>query len=459
MKKTELVFNIQLVAIDFFTLVLSGIAAYFLRLSPWLKDWRPTQAFFAQFSFFQYLPIAVGISLVWMAIFGAAGIYQSKINRGSFEDFIRIVVASSAGVAAITALFFFKKELFDSRFILLAFWFFAIIFTTLDRLAVRAIWRKRKIGVRNVILLGDSAVLEQVKNGLEKNPYFCSRVVNEFRDFDIGLLNNCLKQTQIDEIIICDPNCPREKTMAVANYCEERQIDFRFIPDLYQAFFSNISVETISGFPVLELKRTPLEGWNRFAKRAMDISISLPGIVLLSPFWMAVAIAVKIDSPGPAIVKLKRISRGKQFYLYKFRSMRNNSQDMKIQLSRLNERNDGPLFKMKDDPRITRVGKLIRKTWIDELPQLVNVLKGEMSLVGPRPHEPEEVARYQNHHRRVFFVKSGMTGLAQISGSSKLKFEEEIKFDLYYIKNWSIYQDLKILAKTAVLFFKPKPDC
>ena len=139
--------------------------------------------------------------------------------------------------------------------------------------------------------------------------------------------------------------------------------------------------------------------------------------------------------------------------------MRDNSQDLKSQLAQLNERNDGPLFKMKNDPRITRVGKWIRKTWIDELPQLVNVLKGEMSLVGPRPHEPEEVARYQNHHRRVFFVKSGMTGLAQISGSSKLKFEEEIKFDLYYVKNWSIFQDLKILAKTAVLFFKPKPDC
>jgi len=458
MKKTELVFNIVLVLTDFIVIVAAGIAAYELRISPWLREWRQAGSFFEQFSFFQYLPIDIIVSVIWIMIFAVTGLYQSKINRGSFEDFLKIVIASLAALAATTMLFFFRKELFDSRFIIIAYWFLAIVLTALDRLIIRGIWRKYNLGLRNVVLLGDEQILKQVKYYLEENPYFCSRVVKEFIDFDIDFLKNNLQNVAFDEIIVCDPACSKEKIAAVADYCEEKQIDFRFVPDLYQAFFTNISIETIAGFPVLELKRTPLEGWGKFAKRAVDIAISLPGIILLSPVWLIIGVAIKIDSPGPAIVKFQRISRGQEFYLYKFRSMKDRSHGQKKQLAPINERSDGPFFKIKNDPRVTRIGRFLRETWLDEFPQLINVLKGEMSLVGPRPHEPDEIAHYEKYHKRTFFVKAGMTGLAQISGGSNLKFEEEIKFDLYYIKNWSLFWDFKILLKTAVLFFKKKDD-
>ncbi|MEK7493684.1 MAG: sugar transferase, partial [Patescibacteria group bacterium] len=172
------------------------------------------------------------------------------------------------------------------------------------------------------------------------------------------------------------------------------------------------------------------------------------------------AVLIKLDSEGPVFVALDRITLGKKFAMYKFRSMVDNAHEMKDQLTEFNERKDGgPLFKMHDDPRITRVGRFLRKTRIDELPQLFNVLKGEMSLVGPRPHEPEEVGQYERHHKKLLVVKAGMTGMAQISGSSNLPFEEEVKLDTYYIENWSLFLDIKILLKTIILVFRDRSAC
>ena len=139
--------------------------------------------------------------------------------------------------------------------------------------------------------------------------------------------------------------------------------------------------------------------------------------------------------------------------------MIDNAHLLKKEMTQLNERNDGPLFKMKNDPRVTRVGRFLRRARIDELPQLFNVLRGDMSLVGPRPHEPEEVAKYEKHHKKLLTIKSGMTGMAQVSGSSDLSFEEEVKLDTYYIENWSPALDIKILLKTAVILFKDRSAC
>ncbi len=164
-----------------------------------------------------------------------------------------------------------------------------------------------------------------------------------------------------------------------------------------------------------------------------------------------------MDSAGTVFVKLERIGeRGKTFKLYKFRSMVQNAHRMKESLSEYNERKDGPLFKIKNDPRITRFGGVLRKISFDELPQLYNVLKGEMSLVGPRPHEPQEVARYSKHHKQLLTIKPGITGLAQISGRSKLSFEEESKLDIYYIENWSLGFDFQIIIKTVPVVLSRK---
>ena len=162
---------------------------------------------------------------------------------------------------------------------------------------------------------------------------------------------------------------------------------------------------------------------------------------------------MKFDSRGPVLVRLKRISRNKEFELLKFRSMIKNAEELKASLAVFNERKDGPLFKMKCDPRITKVGRFIRKYRIDELPQFWNIFNCDISLVGPRPHQPDEISRYQKHHKKMLAIKAGATGLAQVSGSSDLPFEQEVTLDTFYVENWSLWLDFKIIAKTILKIF------
>jgi len=200
---------------------------------------------------------------------------------------------------------------------------------------------------------------------------------------------------------------------------------------------------------VIELKRTPLDGWGKIFKRVFDIAFSTIALLILIPFFIVIGIIIKIDSSGPVFVKLERVGRkGKTFTLYKFRSMVVGAHGMKKELKQYNERSDGPLFKMKNDPRITRFGKFLRASSMDELPQFWNVLKSRMSVVGPRPHEPEEVSKYQKHHKTVLTIKPGITGMAQVSGRSDLNFEEEAKLDVYYVENWSMILDLQLIFRT-----------
>ena len=192
-------------------------------------------------------------------------------------------------------------------------------------------------------------------------------------------------------------------------------------------------------------------------KRILDILGAILGITFLLPFFPLIAIAIKLDSSGPILVALDRISNGKTIKVYKFRSMQNNSHRLKYTaLAHLNERKNGPFFKIKNDPRLTATGKLLRKFRLDEFPQLINVLKGELSLVGPRPHEPEETKDYPEKYKNILLAKAGATGLSQVSGASSLPFLKELELDEYYIKNQSFWLDLKIIGKTIlILFFDP----
>ena len=193
-----------------------------------------------------------------------------------------------------------------------------------------------------------------------------------------------------------------------------------------------------------------------FLKRIVDVLGSVSGIIFLSIFfYLPITLAIKLDSDGPVFVSLKRISRGRKIKVYKFRTMFNKSMPLKVILASLNER-DGPFFKVKEDPRITPVGKVLRRFRLDEVPQLFNVLKGELSLVGPRPHEPQEVFFYPEKYRFLLERKGGLTGLAQVSGASSLPFLKELKYDKAYLDNWSLRLDFLILFKTFFLIFDGK---
>jgi len=192
-------------------------------------------------------------------------------------------------------------------------------------------------------------------------------------------------------------------------------------------------------------------------KRIIDILGAVLGITAMLVIFPFIALAIKLDSKGPILIKLDRISEGKIIKAYKFRSMKTGSHDLKYtELAHLNERSEGPFFKIKNDPRLTKTGKILRKFRLDEFPQLINVIKGELSLIGPRPHEPEETKNYPPEYKGLLNAKAGVTGLSQVNGASSLKFLKELELDKYYIENQSFWLDVKIIAKTlAILLFDP----
>jgi lipopolysaccharide/colanic/teichoic acid biosynthesis glycosyltransferase len=235
------------------------------------------------------------------------------------------------------------------------------------------------------------------------------------------------------------------------------------VADLLEVKVLRTEVAEIIGIPVVEVKRTTLEGWGRILKRGFDVVISAILIIILSPIILITMLAIKLDSRGPIFFSRRddgqpvtRVGEGGvPFKYFKFRSMIPNSDSMRYnELADRNIRTDGPMVKIKDDPRVTRVGKIIRRWSIDELPELFLVFIGRMSLVGPRPHLPEEVAKYENYHRKTLTIKPGITGLAQVSGRSDLLFEEEAKLDIYYIENWSMLLDFSILLRTPFAVLK-----
>lgn len=462
MKRSELIFSALLLPVDFCMLILAGLAAYLLRISPWVSQWRPV-LFNLSLPFPRYLGIVFVVSLFGLAVFALSGLYKMRASRKLFQEFSQIVIATSAGIMAIIVFIFLKGEWFDSRFIILAAWLFAIIFVSISRFFMKKLQRylvgKYNVGVHNILVVGGDRMSENIIKEINRQPDLGYRIVKHFPVMDIERIKLAAGNPGIDEVILASPQYSRDEVLDLLNFCEEQRIGFKFVPNLFQTLTTNIEIDTFGGVPLIEIKRTPLDGWGKIAKRTMDILGAIFGLPLLSPFFLIIALMIKLDSEGPVFAKLKRVSQGREFYLYKFRSMIKDAHRMKAKFLEYNERRDGPLFKMRDDPRITRVGRVLRKYRIDEFPQLINVLRGEMSLVGPRPHEPDEVEKYQRHHKKVLLLKPGITGFAQISGSSDLLFEQEVKLDTFYIENWSLKKDIHILIKTFLVLFTDRSAC
>lgn len=451
MKRTELVFSAVLVPVDYLMILVSGLLAYRLRF--WeIATLRPV---LYELPFKEYLPIVVAVGVVWLVIFALSGLYAIQGTRRFLDEFVKIFLACSTGVLFIILLIFFQRELFSSRFIILAGWVLAVVFVSVGRLVVRTIqhaYFQRGYGLRHVVLLGSRENISFLSRQFQEKPKLGYRVIQEIElpdDQWLSRINQVVSTQTVDEVLLADPGASRSVRLQLVDFCHDRHVGFKYAADTLDASISNIQIETLLGQPIIEIKRTPLDGWGRILKRIFDLVIASLGLVLISPFFLIVALLIRIDSSGSTFVRLKRVGeREKIFELIKFRSMVQNAHVMKQELMAYNERRDGPLFKMKNDPRITRFGHFIRRFSIDELPQLVNVLRGEMSLVGPRPHEPEEVSQYRKEQRKLLAIKPGITGLAQISGRSELNFDEEARLDIYYVEHWSLWLDLKIILRT-----------
>jgi exopolysaccharide biosynthesis polyprenyl glycosylphosphotransferase len=261
-------------------------------------------------------------------------------------------------------------------------------------------------------------------------------------------IDRILTDNAIDQVIIALPSTSHELQLRIVEHCRVAGVRFKLVPDLFEMSLSRIDMDTVSGIPLIGLKEVSIEGRDLFLKRALDLVLTSVALIPLGIVMLAVAIAVWLDSRGPIIYKQTRVGKhGKPFTIYKFRSMRVGADRELEQLMPFNDQ-DGPIFKKRDDPRMTRTGRIIRRASLDELPQLFNVLRGDMSLVGPRPPLPAEVEQYEEWHRKRLQVAPGLTGLWQVSGRSAVNFEEMVVFDLAYIQNWSLSLDLSILLRT-----------
>lgn len=462
MKKSQLAFTVLLVPLDFVMLFLAGLSAYFLRTSDIVTQYRPV-LFHLNLPMERYIVILLAIIPFWIIIFALTGLYNIK-RKSLLEEFFQIIASASFAMMSVIIYIFIQREWFDSRFIVLAAWLFTIVYVFLGRFVLSKIQRyfatHRQIGVQRVLVVGDDEVSKTLVSEMNRNPSLGYMVVKEMPEIRLEEIKAAIANPKIDTVIVGQADYTKDAIVELVEFCQEFHLNFRFAPTLFQALATNVEMEVVRGIPLIEVKHTPLDGWGRVAKRTMDILGSSLGLLFLAPVFGLVGLLIKIDSKGSMFVALTRVSGGRHFKLYKFRSMVDGAHALKKDLLKYNERRDGgPLFKMRNDPRVTRVGRLIRRTRIDELPQLCNVFRGEMSLVGPRPHEPEEVEQYEKHHKKLLTIKAGMTGMAQIYGSSDLPFEQEAKLDTYYIENWSLFLDLKILLRTVTLLLRDRSAC
>ena len=420
-----------------------------------------------------YLKAAVAMLVVlcWARIFRYVVRYDANrfiATMASIRDVLRATALCTL-VLCVVGLIFGVAVI--SAGVMLGFWGTASLLGIASRVAVRIMLTKLRssgLNCRYVVFVGCGRRAAQLARGIEAQPELGYRLagfiaengettieggqhkpdwkivgrISEFKSF--------VEKGPVDEVMVCLPLRERFKDIfKIIQLCREVGVVVRVLPDQQDSqVFAASQVETFEGDWAVTFFREDLL-WQLLIKRTMDLAISLTTLIVLSPLLAGVALAIKLTSPGAVLFKQQRVGMNKRtFTLIKFRSMYSDAEQRKASLAALNEQ-DGPVFKIKNDPRITPIGRLIRKTSIDELPQLLNVIRGEMSLVGPRPPLPEEVDQYDWIYRRRLSIKPGLTCLWQISGRSNLPFARWMQLDREYTENWSIWLDIKILLKTV----------
>jgi Undecaprenyl-phosphate glucose phosphotransferase len=427
-------------------------------------------------SFIQPFSAFVGRTALFVTatllILALRGLYRLP-RWTSFLDEASIIASGVTTGMAITILYSFLSRFSPSRLIFIYAWLLAIVLLATQRLISRWIrswlWAHDR-GVDRVVVIGSGPAARRIMQYLYNHPRLGYRVLG-YVDLEppleplalgtergvvqppyLGTLDevvDLIRRTDVDEVIVALPPAHHDRVLEIVEQCRELDVAFSLVPDLFELALDRVQISEVAGLPLIGIKESQLQGWNWFVKRTMDILIASMVLVLAAPLMLLIALAIKLDSPGPVLFRQTRIGKGgKPFTLYKFRSMYDGAERLQESLQRATGR--GPLlFKLRQDPRVTRVGRFLRRTSLDELPQFFNVLKGEMSVVGPRPPVPEEVAEYQDWHLQRLLVTPGLTGLWQVNGRSDLTFDEMVRLDLYYVENWSPWLDLKVILRTV----------
>jgi exopolysaccharide biosynthesis polyprenyl glycosylphosphotransferase len=465
---------------DGLLLAAAFVLAYWLRYGLELgRDVSAPESFLTLSAFYPYIAIYVGITLFLLRM---RGLYA--LPRGaSWVNHMGVIAGGSfIGVSALTLGVLLFYAVLPSRLVFIYLWLCTLAVFAVERFVYRRariwLWR-RGLNIRKALVVGTGQAAQRIMKDIAERPDLGYKLLGYVSDTldapggaswrvpisrrysaslkRLGGLRDAgelIGQHGPHEVIVALPASQHAQTLAILDSCRELGVEFKLAPDLCEMRFNEVRIDALNGVPLIGVKDLALQGVNLFIKRCMDVVLVLIALAMASIPMLAIAGAIKLTSPGPVFFRQKRVGKGgRVFTCYKFRSMYRDAEARLEEIRHLNEV-DGPIFKMKNDPRLTRVGKLLRQTSLDELPQLFNILKGDMSWVGPRPPTPSEVEKYSDWHLKRLDVTAGLTGLWQVSGRSNLSFDEMVKLDLYYAENWSLAFDITIMLRTVPAVLK-----
>jgi len=442
---------------------MNGIVALYLRFRGSVHDgytWAGHWALPSGTALRPYGAILLVYSALIVLFCQNRHLYRTLRERNVAQESSAVAWAVSCATLVLTACVFVSGVKIFSRLVVFFWGLLNLATLILWRLARRRLVIRRVmegIGARNALIVGCGRVGRALASYLEDNRVLGytvrgfvdgnhagdPRILGRIDDFD-----RIVRAEFIDDVFITIPS-ERELVKRLADDARHRGLDVKVIPELYDGIGWKAPIHYLGDFPVMDLHSKPIPSVGLLLKRLLDLTVAGAALVLSTPLLIVTAIAIRLNSPGPVVYRSARVGKkGRKFICYKFRTMVENADALKEELRRRNER-DGPFFKIADDPRVTRVGRFLRKYSLDELPQLWNVIRGDMSLVGPRPHPVDDYERYDIEHLRRLDVRPGITGLWQVTARRDPSFEKNMSLDLAYIEDWHFGRDLKILLMTV----------
>jgi len=480
--------KVALIIADAFAAALSFMLAFYTREH--VSVFAPGSGFAWSERFAPYGALLVFVVAIRLLSFRYCNLYRVRGEFSLFDDSIRIFKATAIGSLLMVAAAFLYRGGFEfrafsyARSVFVADFLFVLVSVGVLRYLMRAVQmfvRSRQINLIPTLVVGRGPEASLFIREMRERPALGYRVIGvvdtkpidaqlNYEDVPvIGTLDSLpevIRDSGANEVIIADADVNADALFEVMMRCGRRRgVEFRIAPSLFNCLPRKTEIDQIGVLPMIRLFREPLSSGARILKRTFDLIIAALAIVLLLPLWLLIALLIKLDSRGPVFYTQERVGMdGRLFLLYKFRTMKAGADPelhreyQKAFIAGRAEAQVGndskPTYKLLTDPRITRVGKLLRRTSLDEVPQLLNVLLGDMSLVGPRPPIPYEVEAYELWHRKRLDMKPGLTGLWQVSGRNRLPFEEMVRLDLFYIENWSLLLDLKIILRTVLVMIE-----
>jgi len=410
---------------------------------------------------------AVVYSLVSLLIFAERKLYGRQLSTARLDELYATLVSLVAtGFVMIALRAFFPGAFVYPPFVILGNLVLSFLLVGSWRVILRQVVGRLAsvgFGIKILLVYGAGPRGRKLVKSIKADGYTGFHIVG-YLDDDPGKrgrfyegceviggyedIDRIIRDYDVDEVLLALPPESRDKVAELAYSLKEKRMPFTILADTYGLITREVTTEQVGSVPLIRVWREPLDGWQGYVKRAVDLTLAVLGVAILCPVWLVIGLLIKLDSRGPVFYKQARLTKNmKPFNIFKFRSMKENAEDDLASLLEMNEM-DGPIFKVKEDPRMTKIGRFLRRFSVDELPQLINVIRGELSLVGPRPPIPSEVDQYEPWQMKRLAAPQGITGLWQVSGRNLLTFEEMVNLDIYYIENWSLWTDIKILLKT-----------